>query len=248
MNNKSRKLKHEEFHSCTMEQNKLISKNNFTYRNILQVINKYVSEGQDILDIGCGSGTISFYLASKGNIVEGIDISDKAIHECKKSAKNLNLSQVTDFRVMDFPNNVPSGEGRFDAVILIEVLEHLPNDRLALKKLYKLLKKNGIIIVSTPSLRAPMYRMGLANSFDKRVGHLRRYSLESLRNLCENEGFIVLEEYGTEGVIRNFLFLNPIAGKFVRFVKYFVSNIVTFFDNISCKMFGESDLFIVLKK
>jgi hypothetical protein len=93
-----------------------------------------------------------------------------------------------------------------------------------------------------------MYRLGLAKEFDKRVGHLRRYTLEDLVLLCQNAGFTVVETRKTEGILRNFLFLNPIAGKFIRFIKFFLVDVVTYIDNITVLLFGESDLVIVLEK
>lgn len=66
--------------------------------------------------------------------------------------------------------------------------------------------------------------------------------------MCRKVGFDILETRKTEGVLRNFLFLNPIAGKFVRFVRFFVSDLITFLDNISLYIFGESQIFVVLRK
>ncbi len=66
--------------------------------------------------------------------------------------------------------------------------------------------------------------------------------------MARDSKFKILESYGTEGILRNFLFLNPVAGKFIRFIKFFLSDIVTALDSFSCKTFGESDLFIILKK
>ena len=51
-----------------------------------------------------------------------------------------------------------------------------------------------------------------------------------------------------EGILRNFLFLNPIAGKFIRFIKFFLVDVVTYLDNATVPLFGESDLIVVLEK
>ena len=77
---------YEEFHKDTTLQKKIISKSNFTYRIILNEINNLNLINSKILDLGCGAGTIAFYLASKGNTVLGIDISKNSIECCKESA------------------------------------------------------------------------------------------------------------------------------------------------------------------
>lgn len=107
----------------------------------------------------------------------------------------------------------------FDFIICLEVIEHIEDDKKALKNMFNLLKPSGKLIISTPSKNAPLYKLGVAGKFDKRVGHLRRYSLEELERMLDEVGFTILESYKKEGIIRNFLFLNPIAGKLIRFIR-----------------------------
>ncbi len=236
---------YESFHKTTTTQKRLIQDKNFTYRHILQILNKYITSSQKILDIGCGAGTLCLYYAHRGNAVVGIDISQTAINRAKKSASLLKLKKAK-FEKMDFPNKTP--QEQFDFIIFTEVIEHLENDELALNKIYKLLKKNGMAFISTPSRNAPLHRLGLAKNFDKEVGHLRRYTLKELEKKVKKSGFTIIETKKTEGIVRNFLFLNPIAGKSVRFIKFFLSDWVTFIDAISLKLFGESNIFLVIKK
>lgn len=240
------KKKYNIFHEKAKKQSKIISKNNFTYRHIINFVDKYSVGKGEVLDIGCGVGTLCFYIASKGRHVLGVDISSRAIRVCQESSRKLALAKLTKFEVINFPKEAISG--KFDLVILTEVVEHLPNDKLALKKIFALLDRGGIAIITTPSLNAPLHRLGYANNFDQRVGHLRRYTVGSLSKKCENSGFKVIETKKVEGVLRNFLFLNPYAGKFVRFIKFFISDIATFIDNSLIPIFGESNIIVVAKK
>lgn len=243
MRNKS-KIIHERYHSKTRKSYKVISENNFTYRLLLETINKSVKKNATVLDIGCGAGAISLYMASKGHQVTGIDISEKAIKTCKDSAKFLDLK--TKFLTVYFPQE--KIRDHFDTIIFTEVIEHLEDDRKALMQIHEMLNKNGLLILSTPSESAPLHKLGLTNSFDKEVGHLRRYSLKKLTKLLEETGFKIKKTRKTEGIIRNFLFVNPIAGKFIRLIKFFISDWVTTLDNISLGLFGESNYIIVAKK
>jgi len=244
----TRKIIHEAYHSKTSKQTKTIKDDNFTYRILLTVINKNLKgKNKRILDIGCGAGTLSFYLANKGHDVLGIDISQKAISECLNSKKVLGLKNLR-FQQIDFPNNYP--KEKFDEVLFTEVIEHLEDDKKALNAIYRVLRPNGLMILSTPSNKAPLYQLGLVEEFDRKVGHLRRYELNQLKNLVVDAGFKITETRKTEGLLRNFLFVNPYAGKLVRFLNFsgFLSYFVTQLDNIALKLFGESNYIIVAKK
>jgi len=242
---KAQKADYEEFHKSTSPSPKIIEKSNFTYKIILKTFDKYINKNEKILDIGCGSGSLAIYYTSKGNRVVGIDISGKAIESARKSAQLLDLKNI-EFKVMNFPLQAP--KEKFDRVICSEVIEHLEDDMLALNKVYKLLKPQGKALITTPSKNAPLHRLGYAKNFDIRVGHLRRYTMEELVKKSKKAGFKIIETKKTEGVIRNFLYLNPVAGKSIRFIKYFIVDIVLGIDWLSMKLFGESDLIIVLEK
>ncbi|MDQ5900850.1 MAG: hypothetical protein QG600_428 [Patescibacteria group bacterium] len=234
-----------EFHHNTKSQKRTIDLDNFTYKLILNNLEKYIKDNQKILDIGSGAGTLALYCGLKRNKVTGIDVSTQAVKSANESAVQIGLNNVS-FKVMKFPEEYPNE--KFDLIICTEVIEHLEDDLKALKVIYKLLKPNGIAIISTPSLNAPLYKLGLATDFDKRVGHLRRYSMESLRKLSKQAGFKIVASNKQEGVIRNSLFIIPHLGELIRFIKFGLVDVVTFIDNISVKLFGESQLFIILKK
>lgn len=237
---------YEKYHKKSRAQYKIIRENNFTYINILPILNSCLNKNvKTILDIGCGSGTISLYLASKGYKVKGIDISKKAIDACGESAKNIGLKNV-EFEICEFPKKKPTG--KFDLIFFSEVIEHLPDDELALQKIHKLLNPGGILFLSTPSKNAPLHRLGYAKKFDKEVGHLRRYTVQELREKLKRNGFKVNKVYKKESILRSFLFLNPITGKFIRFIKFFLVEIVTTIDNALAKISGESQIIIVSKK
>lgn len=238
--------KYEVFHKNTSAQFKIIPKNNFTYRHIVSFIDKYSVSKKKVLDIGCGAGTLCFYVANKGVKVLGIDISSKAIASCQESAGILGLDKLAKFKVVNFPQEQVNT--KFDLVIFTEVIEHLPDDKLALEKIFNMLNKGGVVIITTPSLNAPLYKLGYARGFDERVGHLRRYTIDSLSKVCEDSGFKVIETKKNEGILRNFLFLNPHAGKLVRFIKFFMSDIVTQIDNCLIPIFGESNIIVIAKK
>lgn len=233
------------FHSSTKIQRAIITRQNFTYYKIIRAVEKYIKKDDVVLDIGCGSGSLDYYLANKVRFVYGIDISENAISICKKTAKNLGISNVS-FETMDFPKVSPKKQ--FDFIICSEVLEHIEDDEGALRRIYSILKKRGTLIISVPSQDAPLYRLGLLKKFDKEVGHVRRYKVGRLNDKLEKIGFKVIEVNKIEGILRNLLYTNKRMGFTIKFLKSFISDFTMLIDDYMIKLFGESNFIIVVKK
>jgi len=239
-------INYDSFHKNIRLQHHIITKKDFTYRNILKILKKHLSGNLEILDIGCGVGSVSFLLAYLNNKVTGIDISSKAIESCKANSLLLGLSQNINFLKIDFPKE--SVNGRFDLIICSEVLEHIEDEGTAIRKIHSMLKNKGLVFISVPSLNAPLYRWKLSQKFDEEVGHLRRYTSEDITRKLKTSGFDILEIDLEEGVLRNFLFLNPIAKKLIRFIKGPISDLVTFVDILTIPLLGESNIIIIAQK
>ena len=78
---------YERYHSDRKSQRRIIGENDFTYRSMIYFIRKYVHLKDKVLDIGCGVGTIDFYLAKRGCNIVGVDISRQAILAAMKDSK-----------------------------------------------------------------------------------------------------------------------------------------------------------------
>lgn len=228
---------------------KSISDNNFTYflilKKIKQAFNYFNNRKLSVLDIGCGVGTIGFYIAEKGHTFLGIDISERAI-SIAKEYKKISRSKNTFFILGDVQSTII--RQKFDMVICTEVIEHLEKDEEMIKRINRLLKRNGILLLSTPSKNAPLFKLGLLRQFDKEVGHLRRYDQDSLTELLNNNGFKVLEFDKTEGILRNSLFTFKLLGQFIRIAKGPLVPFFHYLDRITVKLFGESDLILIAQK
>lgn len=240
-----KKIFYNRFHNNSTIQFKLITINNYTYATTLNIVNKLISDTNNlnILDFGCGVGTIDFYLANKGNNILGTDISPDAIRIANQTAKNLHLENNIRFTTLDILNEYKND--KFDLILCNEVLEHLENDLETLILLKKLLKKNGKIMVSVPSLSAPLYKMGLTTDFDKRVGHLRRYDELTITNLLTNAGYHIEQITKNEGIIRNSFFVIKPFGVFLKLVKGPLVQVLNVIDNISMVIWGESDIAVI---
>ena len=126
-----------------------------------------------VLDLGCGTGYGSYYLAKSGAVrVVGVDNSAEAMRFCRRrySAKNLTFS-VQDVCNLQFP------DGDFDVVVAFELIEHLKDYRRMLKEARKVLARNGVLLVSTPNKRTYVTE----NQF-----HVKEFTLGEFRRTLED--------------------------------------------------------------
>lgn len=232
------------FHHGAKIQAKVIPENNFTYRNTIKILKPLIENGNlTILDYGCGVGTVDFFLASKGHKVLGLEVSREAVQICRRSAEAIGVSSNAKFGDISKFKTV-----RPDLIICSEVIEHVNNDLKLLKDLADRLKKGGHILISTPTVNAPLYKLRLVENFDRRVGHLRRYDSEALIKMVRNLGLDVIRVEKVEGVLRNTLFVYPWLGWAIKFLKGPLSDIATFIDNIFVVLFGESNIYVIARK
>jgi len=113
-------------------------------------------EGKNILDVACGRGQISFYLAKQGANVIGIDLSASLIEQCMRGVAKLNLN--LEFRVMNA--QIPDFEdGKFDIIIGSRAIHHLPDLNLFFRECKRLLKKKGYIVFIEPLKKNPIVEL-----------------------------------------------------------------------------------------
>lgn len=109
-------------------------------------VTKQVKSNASILEIGCGDGYGASYLAKHFRHVEAIDISDDAIRKAKAIYKQNNCTFKTYVgKKLNYPDNF------FDTVVSFHVIEHVKNVKLYLREIKRVLKDDGIFIITTPS-------------------------------------------------------------------------------------------------
>ena len=143
-----------------------------------------------ILDVGCGDGVLGRILLEKGAAeVVGIE-ADPAAAEAAR--KNLTRVLQGDVESLDLPFE----EGRFDCIVLADILEHLRDPLSALTKLKRLLADSGTVVASIPNVRYLDVVAGLAEGrweyrefgiLDKT--HLRFFTKMEMETLFRRAGF-----------------------------------------------------------
>lgn len=133
--------------------------------------------GPRVLNAGAGQGSFSLRLAERGFEVTSVDASAAAVEVLqRRGVGDVAQADVTD---------LPFGDETFDAAVLGEVLEHVPDDVAALQEVARVVRPQGRLAVSVPADPA---RFGPS---DRWAGHLRRYSRDMLVGACERGGFSV---------------------------------------------------------
>jgi 2-polyprenyl-3-methyl-5-hydroxy-6-metoxy-1,4-benzoquinol methylase len=136
-----------------------------------------------VLDAGCGWGVTFRELERAGYRIAGLDVDRPALEQLDRERSGRELIEA------ELTREVPEGAGGYDAVLALDVIEHLDDDRAAVSRLAGLLRPGGLLILSVPALPE------LFTEFDEVQGHRRRYTPESLRGACVEaplEGFRAL--------------------------------------------------------
>lgn len=186
-----------------LESESFFRKANLKFKKILGDV-----KNKKILDVGCGVGSLSFYLAKKDANVIGIDLSKNSIEFCKKEAQKKELT--IEFKEMNA--QIPDFEDEsFDIIVGSRVVHHLPDIELFFKECRRLLKQKGYIVFIEPLKKNIIVELN------------RKFFAPQRRTRHEHPLFIsnVLLAKSVFGNIehREYFLLSPLAMFFRDFVK-----------------------------
>jgi cyclopropane-fatty-acyl-phospholipid synthase len=119
--------------------------------------------GERVLDVGCGWGGLTLFLASQaGCRVVGVTPSAVQADYIRRRAVDAGVAGLVQVEVGPF-QTVPLAERSFDAVAMIEVIEHLPEHREPLAKAYRLLRPSGRLFLSATCYRSHAHQQEYEN-------------------------------------------------------------------------------------
>jgi len=160
----------------------------FRFRNrllsrLVQDLVAPLPSGFRMLEAGCGNGNVLRFLSSTirhGKVI-GIDLFEEGLRLAKHRCGALLVRG--DVHASPF-------QCRFEIIGAFDVIEHLHDDRQALRDFHRLLANDGFLLLTVPS------HMALWSYFDQASGHYRRYSRKQLEQTLDACGFRV--EFVTE--------------------------------------------------
>jgi 2-polyprenyl-6-hydroxyphenyl methylase/3-demethylubiquinone-9 3-methyltransferase len=161
-------------------------------------------KGLRILDIGCGGGLLSEPLARLGASVVGADPSDANIAAAKHHAAQSGLA--IDYRCTSAEELADAGE-RFDVVLAMEVVEHVADVALFVRRCAEMTKPDGLMIVATINRTIKSFALAIVGA-EYILGWLPRGTHQWDKLVTPNELEIALERSGLrvtdeQGVIYN---------------------------------------------
>lgn len=167
-----------------------------------------------VLDIGCGDGRVLKTLKKNSPLwrLYGVDVSEPNVEALVREGFNIYLTDVN-------LEKLPFQDNSFDLIMMLNVIEHLVDPDNALSEAYRILKKGGLLLVTTPNLAfwinrllivfglQPIYtevstlkvcgrKYHFLGQGNQPVGHLRIFTKPALNDILRLHGFNILKVVG----------------------------------------------------
>jgi SAM-dependent methyltransferase len=175
----------------------------FRARNdlILWALGKYAPGFKSLLEIGCGTG---FVLAGIANAFPGARLVGTEIFV---EGLGVAAARVPEAELMQMDARALPYVDEFDVVTAFDVIEHIDDDELVLRNLYRATRPGGRCIVSVPQ------HMWLWSPVDEEACHKRRYSARELEGKAMAAGFDVVRSTSFVTTLLPMMFLSRLADR-----------------------------------
>ncbi|MBD8657077.1 glycosyltransferase [Oxalobacteraceae sp. CFBP 13730] len=125
------------------------------YATVMELVS-----GKTVLDVACGEGYGSAMLADAAVHVTGVDISDEAVEHAARSYQKANLVYRQGSAIaLDF------ADASFDVVVSFETIEHLAEQEDMLREIRRVLRPQGVLVISSPNRPVYSEESGEHNEF-----------------------------------------------------------------------------------
>ncbi|MBD1879136.1 class I SAM-dependent methyltransferase [Coleofasciculus sp. FACHB-T130] len=176
--------------NCSLWQfRSLVSANQ--YLRLYKIFLKYVPKESEVLDWGCGNGHFSYFLVKAGYKTSGFAFEDFCVRETPNSS-------TYEFRKgsAEDPTAIPYPDNKFNAIVSVGVLEHVRetggNEITSLREIFRLLQPGGVFICYHFPNQFSLIE-AIASRLPNKYHHQYRYTRQSIKTLCQETGFEVLE-------------------------------------------------------
>lgn len=151
-------------------------------KTVIEHLHRYswildIIKDKKVLDIACGEGYGSNLMSDVATEVVGVDLSSKIIVHAQEKYKRSNLKFLTGNA-----SNIPFENETFDVVVSYETLEHLNEHDEMISEFYRVLKNDGILIISTPEKKVYSDKNNYKNKH-----HTKELYLDEFKSLIKNK-------------------------------------------------------------
>ncbi|MDP2939852.1 MAG: methyltransferase domain-containing protein [Candidatus Omnitrophota bacterium] len=163
----------------TDEKEFYIDVDNFRYKYdsyVIPLIDSFTKAGSCILEIGCGLGSDSRYMAKKEANVISLDLSWQNVFF---TLKGLSLLNLDGNGICADAENLPFKDSTFDVVYSFGVLHHTPNTEKAIEDIYRVLKPNGKCTIMLYHKGYAYYLLLLLHGYKQLLGIYNKEKLMS---------------------------------------------------------------------
>lgn len=179
---------------------------------------------KSVMDLGCGTGRHSIYLAEQDFKVYATDISETGLEITKSKAEKLNLSNI-EFKQLDI-REIPFDNNTFDGILCVWTTGHgtLEDSCKNINEIYRVLKPNGIVVIDYVSKYDENYGKGTEIEKDTFINNVEgeeniphHYStIEELKELYSNFSHVEItpvdyyffDNYGGKHTIKAFVVIS----------------------------------------
>ncbi len=137
----------------------------------------------EMIEYGAGTGTVSAKLLASAGSLTLVEPSANLVRALNDRFGNDARVTIVHASLEEHAGTAP--DASFDTVVIVNVLEHINQDKDALTQLFRILKPGGNLLIFVPALQILMSKLDLLH------GHFRRYSRAELRAKVEGCGFKV---------------------------------------------------------
>jgi SAM-dependent methyltransferase len=146
---------------------------------VVDTVTARMPPGSRILDVGCSTGHVIAEIPDEYERT-GIDINAGAIRLARAARRDIRFEEAP-------VEHLPFEDGSFDGVLAMDVVSSrgVDDDAAALREIRRVLRPGGVLLIQVAAYE------WLRSGYDDSVGTARRYTADSVRELLQNEGFVV---------------------------------------------------------
>jgi SAM-dependent methyltransferase len=178
-----------------------------------------LKSGDTMLDLGCGFGRHAFEAARRGAVVIALDAGQDEVDGVQNmfgamaAAGELSKETSRTATVQGDALALPFGDATFDRVICSEVLEHIPDDRGAMRELARVLRPGGTMAITVPRFGPELINWALSDEYHNVPGgHIRIYRRSVLESRLGSTGLDVTGHHYAHGLHSPYWWIKCLVG------------------------------------